>query len=391
MRLTHLSLYRFRIFPELELDLPGGIVLFHGRNGVGKSNLLEACYLLAITKSYRADNEQELLSFRARAPEEVPYVRVAGTFLRASGEEVTVRVDLLWKSGEAASSTTGPLSKRVSVNGLPRRVSEAVGVASAVLFTADDIGIVTGPPALRRRFLDIFLCQLDHGYLRALQQYQRVLTQRNHLLRRLREGHAQPDEMDFWDVELSKHGSVITVRRAELLREMAPIAADLYAEVSSRSEILEVAYRPSLGCAEEGGAPALREAMTGMLAAGRRQEVAAGQTLTGPHRDDVALLVSGEAVATYASRGQARGVALALRLAEARVIANSRGEEPVLLLDDILSELDPARRRQVLAAAARADQALITAADPAQFDDERLAGGPRFVIASGAITREPSP
>jgi len=387
MRLTHLSLYRFRTFPELELDLPGGVVLLHGHNGAGKSNLLEACYLLAITKSYRADNERELLSFQARAPEEVPYVRVAGTVRHASGDDLTIQVDLLWRDDAVSSGAPGPLSKRIRVNGLPRRASDTLGVASAVLFTADDIGVVTGPPSARRRFLDILLCQLDQEYLRALQQYQRVLTQRNHLLRLLRDGQAQLDEMDFWDAELSKHGGLITARRATLLGQMSEVAAGLYGDVASGREALQLEYRPNLPCSADDPV-ALGDAMLAMLAESRRQEVAAGQTLTGPHRDDVSLTVSRISVAAYASRGQARGVALALRLAEARLIARLRGEEPVLLLDDILSELDPPRRRQVLAAAARADQALITAADRAQFDDPTLEGAPRFLVASRTVTRE---
>jgi DNA replication and repair protein RecF len=387
MRLTHLSLYRFRTFPELDLDLPGGLLLFHGHNGAGKSNLLEACYLLAITKSYRAGNERELLSFAARTPEEVPFVRVAGTAQNVAGKQTRVQVDLLWRDTPGATDASGALSKRIRVNGLPSRASEALGAVSAVLFTADDLQIVTGPPAARRRFLDILLCQLEPAYLRSLQRYQQVLLQRNHLLRMVRDGRSQTAELEFWDAELSRHGATITERRAALLRELAAIASALYAEVASGQEALGVTYQPSL-TGTEGDASALADAMLKGLAEGRRREVAAGQTLLGPHRDDLALTVGGAVLATYASRGQARGVALALRLAEARVIARVRGEEPVLLLDDLLSELDPARRRQVLAAAARADQAILTTADPAQFADAQLASAPRFLVTPGGIARE---
>lgn len=387
MRLTHLSLYRFRTFPELDLDLPGGLLLFHGHNGAGKSNLLEACYLLAITKSYRAGNERELLSFAARTQEEVPFVRVAGTAQSAAGKQMRVEVALLWRDTPGATDASGALSKRIRVNGLPSRASEALGAVSAVLFTVDDLEIVIGPPAARRRFLDILLCQLEPAYLRALQRYQQVLLQRNHLLRMVRDGRSQAGELEFWDAELARHGATITERRAALLHELASLASELYAEVASGQEALGVSYQPSLTWSQA-DASTLVDVMLRSLAEGRKREVAAGQTLLGPHRDDVKFTVGGVMLAAYASRGQARGVALALRLAEARVIARVRGEEPVLLLDDLLSELDPARRRQVLAAAARADQAILTTADPAQFAEEQLASAPRFLVTPGAVALE---
>ena len=387
MRLTHLSLYRFRTFPELDLDLPGGLLLFHGHNGAGKSNLLEACYLLAITKSYRAGNERELLSFAARTQEEVPFVRVAGTAQSAAGKQMRVEVALLWRDTPGATDASGALSKRIRVNGLPSRASEALGAVSAVLFTVDDLEIVIGPPAARRRFLDILLCQLEPAYLRALQRYQQVLLQRNHLLRMVRDGRSQAGELEFWDAELARHGATITERRAALLHELASLASELYAEVASGQEALGVSYQPSLTWSQA-DASTLVDVMLRSLAEGRKREVAAGQTLLGPHRDDVKFTVGGVMLAAYASRGQARGVALALRLAEARVIARVRGEEPVLLLDDLLSELDPARRRQVLAAAARADQAILTTADPDQFAEEQLASAPRFLVTPGAVALE---
>lgn len=387
MRLTHLNLYRYRNFQELALELPGGLVMFHGHNGAGKSNLLEACYLLATTKSYRASNEKELLNFGAITAGEIPYSRVSGTSLTVTGVQSKVQIDLLWKEPQGADPIGPTLSKRIRINGMPRRAADALGIVSAVLFTAEDINLVTGAPSERRRFIDVLLCQLDPAYLRALQQYQRVMVQRNHLLRQIREGEAQPDELQFWNAQLIRHGAIIMAMRRATLREVSTLADRFYEEVASGREKLQVDYVPSLECDSDNAAE-LEAALSERLEAVRRQEISAGLSLLGPHRDDVSLLVAGSAAGLFGSRGQSRSVALALRLAESRIIASARGEEPILLLDDMLSELDPPRRRQVLEAASRAQQALLTTADMEGALDPRVRSAPRYLVEAGSVTKE---
>ncbi|MCH8346871.1 MAG: AAA family ATPase [Chloroflexi bacterium] len=210
MYLKHLSLRNFRNYQELELEVPPGLVVLHGENGQGKSNLLEAVYLLALTRSHRAESERELIRFEALS--EMPYTRILGVARRSNQTEVSVQVDMALYAPDAtpnAQHGAGRLRKSIRVNGIPRLASTAIGAIAAVSFAAEDIGLVTGAPAGRRHFLDVMASQVDRGYVRALQRYQKVLTQRNHLLRRIQEGSAKTGELAFWDLELCSQGAKI--------------------------------------------------------------------------------------------------------------------------------------------------------------------------------------
>jgi DNA replication and repair protein RecF len=254
---------------------------------------------------------------------------------------------------------------------------------TSVIFSADDLQIVLGPPALGRRFLDVLLSQVDRAYHASFQRYHQVLVQRNHLLRRIAEGTAGVDELPFWDRQLAAEGAFLVQQRRAALDFLGPEAARLHAGLSRSGEALQVLYRSSLPEGADRGAGSFQQALEAL----RPREVPAGQSLAGPHRDDLALLVEGLDAAVYGSRGQARTVALALRLAEARFLARERGEEPVLLLDDLLSELDPQRQGQVVEEAARAEQALVTVAawEPYRplFGDR-----PRFLVSQGTVALE---
>jgi DNA replication and repair protein RecF len=383
MYLKHLTLRNFRNYRGLELELPPGLVVLYGDNGQGKSNLLEAVSLLALTKSPRAESEREIICFQSL--EELPYTRVAGTARRRSGDETAVVIDLaLPPPGTVPLSDPSAthLQKSVRVDGIPRRASDAVGTIPAVSFAAEDIGLVTGPPAARRRFLDILASQIDRHYLRALQVYQRVLTQRNHLLRRLQEGSAKPQELAFWDGELCAQGSRIIQWRHDLVAALAPLAAQAYEELAQGGEALEMRYLPSV----EAESQELTHRFQERLAAMRAREVPLGQTLVGPHRDDLKLLLDARDVGVYGSRGQARSVALALRLAEAQHLAQRLGEEPILLLDDALSELDAPRRARVLKRAHRVQQTLLTTTDPERYPESARQAAAFFRVHGGTVT-----
>ncbi len=277
----------------------------------------------------------------------------------------------------AAEGTGGPqIHKQVRVNGVPTPVSGLVGRINAVLFTASDIDLVLGSPSGRRRFLDILISQADRRYLRALQRYQRIVTQRNHLLRLIREGRGSREELDFWDAELVKEGVAIISRRDQVLEQLAPLARQAYAGFAGSREELSMAFQPAVPA--QGLEEALREQ--------REREIGAGMTLSGPHRDDLLLEVEGRSAATYASRGQARTIALALRLAEALFLKEERGEEPILLLDDVLSELDPQRRHHVLEEAGRYQQTLVTTAEPALVRDDPVPPSAVFTVERGRVT-----
>lgn len=386
MRLLHLTLRNFRNYRELELDLPAGPVLFCGDNTQGKSNLLEAIYLLAILKSHRAEQERELVNFKA-GPED--FARVVGTVEKRGGP-LKLQVDLLLRvTPGPQGGFPGPetsLQKRVRVNGVPRPVSEAVGLVNAVLFSAEDILLLQGPPTLRRRFMDILISQLDRAYLRSLQKYQRVLTQRNHLLRLMADGRSHAEELGFWDKELLAAGAFLTQRRKGAIEALAPLAAAFYTQLQGEQEVLGLRYLPTVQAS--GSLEELKATYARQLEALRPREVGAGLTLLGPHRDDLQFTINAVDLATYGSRGQARSAALALRLAEARFLAQQRGEEPVVLLDDVLSELDAKRRHQVLEVISRPQQTLITTVDLDRHREPLLEAMPRFLVHRGAVIRQ---
>ncbi|MDE2801549.1 MAG: DNA replication and repair protein RecF, partial [Chloroflexota bacterium] len=275
--------------------------------------------------------------------------------------------------------------KRLRVDGVPKTAGQAVGAIAAVLFSADDLDIVTGSPANRRRYLDVLLSQANRGYLRALQQYQRVITQRNQLLRRIREGLARTPELAYWDGELCRLGAQVTGWRRDAVAALAPAGAEAYASMAPDDGAFEAAYAPSIdhgGSAEEVSAHAM-----GLLAERREREVQMAQSLVGPHRDDLLLSVGGLDVGQFGSRGQVRTAALSLRLAEAAYLRTALGEEPVLLLDDVLSELDGQRRQHVLEAACRAEQSLVTVVEGEEPPGLHEAVA-TYVVEAGTLRRE---
>ncbi|MBI2171291.1 MAG: DNA replication/repair protein RecF [Chloroflexi bacterium] len=380
MYLSRLALANFRSFAGLKLDLPPGLIVLHGGNGQGKSNLLEAAYLLSIAKSYRTNVEREMISWGAQKAAEAsgPAAALADqTIVSGEVEQTAGRLRIVVGLRLAPGEGDGALGvqKAIRVNGAPTSASGLVGQMNAVLFTAGDVDLVLGPPVGRRRFLDILISQADRPYLRALQRYQRVLAQRNSLLRQVREGRAAAGELDFWDGELVKEGSAISHRREEVVRGLSPLAAASYQGLAG-GETMAVAYAPSVAA----------EAMAGAVAQQRAAEIRSGLTSLGPHRDDLTLTIDGMLAATYASRGQARTLGLALRLAEASFLRETRHQEPVLLLDDVLSELDAGRRCQVLAEAAAYQQALITTAEPALVADAPVKLAAMLKVAGGKVT-----
>ncbi len=373
-------MFDYRNFHRLDLALGPGPSLFAGDNAQGKSNLLVAVYLLATARDPRAEVDAQLIR-RSAAEEISPAARVLGE-VETAGGPLRVEVGVLGRPGP-----NGLLATKVArVNGVPRRLSGVIGQLTAVLFSAEDIDLVGGPPSLRRRYLDITLSQVDRAYLAARQRLERVLLQRNHLLKRIREGAAASEELAFWDAELARDGGYLFRARAEALLELARLAREAHASLAP-GEVLALAYRPRL---EPPPPPdeiweAAAESYAQALRRGLSRDIAAGMTLHGPHRDDVALRLDGEAAAGFASRAQQRTIALALRLAEARFLLARRGDSPVLLLDDVLSEMDAGRRLTVIQALTDYDQVLITTTDLDRFPPDFLSRAALFSVAGGGV------
>lgn len=363
MVITHLSLSQFRNYRALELDLPEGLVVFQGDNAQGKTNLLEALYLLATIRSHRAENERELLSLGVQEP-----------WARVMAEARTSRGPLTLEMVIQDVPSSG-VRKRLRVNGVPRSASASVGLLAQALFSPEDIALVGGAPALRRRFLDILGSQVEHHYLLCLQRYQKVLAQRNHLLRLTGEGRAGGEELAFWDGELVASGSFIIQARRRLVEALSPRAQGAHQALAE--EELGMKYQPSV---EEGD-------FARALEVGREREVGAGMTLVGPHRDDLLMDIGGNEAGAFASRGQQRTIVLSLRLGEGGLLWQKLEESPVLLLDDVFSEMDAPRRGRLLQALSSYQQVFITTTDLERLPSDLLARAVIYRIKAGAVQR----
>ncbi len=363
------------------------MVLVQGNNGHGKSNLLEALYLLVIAKSQRASTERELVRRESVGVEF--FSQVAAVVQREDG---TVRVQVDFKNTlDESSGIDGEarlnVQKYVRVNGIPRRASELVGEINAVMFSAQDLDIAYGPPGLRRRYMDILISQVDREYLRAIQRYQRVVTQRNHLLKGIRSGHSRPGDLEFWDGELVKSGGVVVARRRRALDALSAEAALTHSTLTDDGDSLKIVYLPSFDIGERNDVESIGEALRDALETVRSREIAQGFSVRGPHRDDFQLVLDGMDVGLYASRGQARTAVLAMKLAEAEYLRGVRGQQPILLLDDVLSELDAPRRRLVMERICLYSQVFITTADVNDIEPGYLAKMTRFGVNRGRLER----
>ena len=377
MRVTNLSLTNFRSYRRLELPLGDGLTVVVGDNAQGKSNLLEALYLLAIGKSYRASTERDLVSWEAA---QVQGYAIAAATLAGEQGQTELRIGLDCMDGARAQ-------KRVRINGIPKRASDLVGVMSAVLFSPEDIELVFGPPSARRRYLDVLLAQVSRRYVQTLSRFQRVLLQRNALLRAMRDGRASESELTFWDDSLASEGSVVMAERWRSMESLSDLIGSAFARLSGGGN-LAVAYAATAPPTEDGDSAA---GIVNALRASRSRERALGMTMVGPHRDDLRLTLDGVEAARHASRGQARLIALAMRLGEARLLAERRGEPPLLLLDDVLSELDRRRRALVLEEACGYPQTIVTSADADALPDSYLSGARRLRVEAGQVLEDAAP
>jgi len=392
MHVTHLSLRNWRNYHQLNLELQPGTTLFYGPNAAGKTSLLEALFFLATTRSPRTSADRELIGWDAPADLGLaPFARLATTVVRrSSGREERISIELLvQRRQDAAGSPLPTTQKTIRVNRAPRRALDLVGQLRVVLFTPVDIDLLTGPPAGRRRWLDVMLSQLDGRYVRALAEYQKAVLQRNALLRSWREGRRpRPDEvrrqLQFWDRTLAANGAQIMAERKAAIRELAELGAPIHRDIAGVGQQLRLSYAATVDGPDD--APALEAAFADMLQRMLREELERGQTLIGPHRDDVVCRLEDIDIGVYGSRGQQRSLTLALKLAEAELMRRRTGDAPVLLLDDILSELDAARRAHLLQFIDRPDQqTLITAADLADFDPSFLTQVSRLRVEHGQV------
>ncbi len=365
--LSRLSLTNFRNFRQVDVELAAGVSVFHGANAQGKTALLEAAYTLAVGRAFRAEREREVVNFDAARNGEAAYIT---GIVRDGDVQPNLTVVVGYQPAgpapvEADESGRIPpvrtVTKQIRVNRLPSTASGLLGRLGATLFVADDLGLALGPPAGRRRYLDVLISQAQRPYLELLQRYQAALRNRNGLLRRQRDGSVEPDEMEYWDAQLVGAGTQIVLSRANALNHLSEFAHEHHGELAEPEQVLALAYRPNVPPRET--SESTEGEFTRLLQQRAAREIATAATATGPHRDDFGIYVDGRDAGSFASRGEARTIALALRLAEADYLADVRGEDPIILLDDVFSEMDAGRRERVLRKTAAYRQTLMTTTD----------------------------
>ncbi len=385
MHVRRLALVDYRSYPSLDLVLDPGPTLLVGPNGQGKTNIVEAVGYVATLGSHRASTDAPLV--RSGATRAV----IRAVLADPQGGGATVELELV--PGR---------TNRARVNGAPvRRARDVLGLLRTVLFAPEDLAVVRGDPAERRRMLDDLLVARAPRWAGVRADYERVLKQRNALLRTAgaarRAGPAGDlRTLDVWDSHLAETGAVLLLGRLELVEALEPLVADAYAAIApERGDPCTLEYRSSLlgkGEPAEGptaaALPREREALgaqlLAVLASRRAEEVERGTSLVGPHRDELLVRLGDLPVRGYASHGEGWSVAVALRLA-AYDLLRAEGPEPVLVLDDVFAELDAGRRDRLVGRVAGAEQLLITAAVAADVP-MALAGG-RFDVGEGVVTR----
>ncbi|MBN1285879.1 MAG: DNA replication/repair protein RecF [Anaerolineae bacterium] len=401
MHITHLSLTNFRNYARLELDLPPGPVVLVGANAQGKTNLLEAIYYLATSRSPYTNTDRQLINWLAD-DNVLPYARLVADVVNANGAATRIEITLQ----KLANGINGErLQKVIRVDGLDRRAMDLLGRVNVVFFVPQDLALVEGSPVERRRYLNVTLCQTDPTYCRALGDYDKLIAQRNALLRRIRDGLASPGELAYWDEQVAQKGAVLVTGRQKLLRDLEGEAQRIHRELTGGMEYLELRYLPSFTpTAEANGqlsfsakgldihrqldAGAVAPQFLEALQSRRRHEIERGMTTLGPHRDEMRFEVNGHDLGDYGSRGQARTAVMALKLSELAWMRSTVGEWPVLLLDEVVAELDAQRRAYLLAAVEEAQQAVLATTEAELFTPDFLARAARWRVAAGQITAE---
>jgi len=393
LRLSNLELVNFRNYSRLQLSFNEPLTLLQGENAQGKSNLLEAIYMLATSRSPRTGSDRELIHWLAEEDLQ-PHARIDAEVERANRTE---RIDITILQNSQGDN--GPTTrKQIRINGLNRRALDLLGHLNVVLFVPQDVDLVAGSPSVRRRYLDITLCQISSKYCRSLSRYNRVVAQRSHLLRQLRERGGKPEQMEYWNDALTGHGAEIMAWRRQALSALDQLARAAHYDLTGGSEVLRLQYASSLAVPDSALGPtdspleldagevaALKAAFQSRLAELRRQETLQGVCLVGPHRDDVRFVVNDRDLNTYGSRGQQRTAALSLKMSETRLMHQATGERPVLLLDDVMSELDVRRRRYLLDTVGGAQQAIITTTDFRLFPQKFLSDIELMQVVEGRI------
>ena len=360
MKIKSLKLKNYRNYDLLKLDFDDAANIFYGDNAQGKTNILEAVYLSGTTKSHRGTKDRDLIQFGNEESHIEAVVEKKG---------IEYQLDMHLKKNSP---------KGIAVNKIPlRKASELFGIINFVFFSPEDLNIIKDGPSERRRFIDMELSQLDRVYLSDLYNYNRIVNQRNHLLKDMGNSGKIADTLDIWDLQLVQFGNKIIERRKEFIKQVNEIISFIHKKLTGSREDIQVIYEPS------NGSLALEQA----LIKNRDRDLRIKSTSVGPHRDDICLLTGDLDIRRFGSQGQQRTAALSLKLSEIELVKQAINDTPVLLLDDVLSELDKHRQNYLLDSI-NDIQTLITCTGVEDFVNHRFSINKVFHVHEGQVTNE---
>lgn len=357
MVIESIKLENFRNYKTLELSLDAGTNIFHGENAQGKTNILESVYLCGTTKSHKGSKDREMIRFE----EEEAHV-----CMNLDKDGSRYKIDMHLKKNKP---------KGIAVNGVPiRRAGELLGIGNFVFFSPEDLNIIKNGPGERRRFMDLELCQLSKVYLYHLSNYNQILNQRNKLLKEIFFRPEYLDTLDIWDQQMVSYGIKVIEERERFVRRLNEIACGIHGKLSGNREVLEIRYEKNVEAQEF--ADVLRE--------NREKDLKFKTTQAGPHRDDLCFMIKGVDIRKFGSQGQQRTAALSLKLSEIELVKQEIKDTPVLLLDDVLSELDSNRQKYLLDSI-HDIQTLITCTGIDEFVENRFEINKIFRVVDGVV------
>lgn len=357
MYIESVQLKNFRNYESLEIDLDKGTNILYGDNAQGKTNILEAIYLCGTTKSHRGSKDKEIIRFG----EEESHIR-----MMLKKNDLSYKIDMHLKKNKA---------KGVAINGLPiHKARELFGIINLVFFSPEDLNMIKNGPGERRKFIDMELCQLDQVYLTELASYNHIVNQRNKLLKDMYMNPGLRDTLDIWDMQMVQYGRKIIEKRTAFVKELNEIVCEIHKNLTGGLEHLEVIYEPST----EGSA--FEENLKNQ----RERDLRLKMTSVGPHRDDLIFMTNGIDIRKYGSQGQQRTAALSLKLSEIYLVKKKIKDTPVLLLDDVLSELD-SNRQNYLLESIHDIQTVVTCTGLDDFIDHQFQLNKVFKVVKGEV------
>lgn len=370
MYLSSLQLKNFRNYKDFESSFTNGLIILTGQNASGKTNLLEAIQLLSLSKSFRARSEYDLIFFG------MDFAKILGT---------SQKNNHLTKLDITIDSLTSKNQKIIKINGLKSRAFDLIGELVTVLFSPEDLNLINSSPQLRRHYLDVVICQIDKDYCRNLAEYKKVLINRNQLLANIKDGYAKKEELSFWNEKLVDLGSKIIIKRQEVLKFFNTRLSEIYNDIcDTKDQKLRIIYQPNLPLLKGSD---IKKIFEQELNNKYEREIYKTYTLVGPHRDNFIFELNKKRLAIFGSRGECRSAILALKSAELDFIEKSLNDRPILLLDDVFSELDEKRRNHMYELVKR-QQTFITSADFVGLEVGFVREAQVLQIKNGEITNK---